>query len=261
MTGRTPARLARLGGVMVAAVAALAMLASAANAETVYDNVPSPLPGNFASIGLAATSSSEFGGEIELAGTKRAKPTVTVVMSSWACQTGSVESNCATPKPTKGFKVPLTVKVYQADEISEGPVAEATKMVKMLYRPTTNTEKCGTERWYDAATASCYHGFAFPVSVKLHKLRKMPKKAIVTFSYPHSMGPAQSLNVATSEPPEGTLSIGAQPVEEWFVNSTWSGMYCPGAKDVGTFGPEEGVGCSLEQEGVNYQPVFSVTAE
>ena len=261
MNGRIPARLARLGAAMIAAVAAVAMLASAANAETVYDNVPSPLPGNFASIGLAATSSSEFGGEIELAGTKRAKPTVTVVMSSWACQSGSVESNCATPKPNKSFKVPLTVKVYQADELAEGPLAEATKMEKMFYRPTTNSAKCGTERWYDEATASCYHGFAFPVSVTLHKLKKMPKKSIVTFSYPHSTGPAQSLNVATSEPSESTLSIGTQPVEEWFVNSTWPGMYCPGAKDVGTLGSEEGVGCSVEQGGINYQPVFSVTAE
>jgi hypothetical protein len=127
----------------------------------------------------------------------------------------------------------------------------------MLYRPSESPGKCEVGRWYDEATATCYHGFAFPVSVKLPKLKKMPKKAIVTFSYPHSSGPALSLNVATSEPEEKTLSIGSDPVEEWFVNSTWTEMYCPGAKDLGTFGPEEGAGC---QEGINYQPVFSVSA-
>lgn len=255
MNGRIPARLCMA---LLATLAAGALAASAASAEVVYDNVPSPLPGNFASIGLAATSSTEFGGEIELAGSARSQPTVTVVMSSWACQSGSwFEGNCSTPKPSKTFKVPLTVRVYQADELAEGPVAEATKSVKMFYRPSESPSHCPSGTWYDETSSTCFHGYAFPVSITLKKLKRMPKKAIVSFLYPHASGPATSLNVATSEPSEKTLSIGTQPVEEWFANSTWSEMYCPGAKDVGTFGPEEGAGC---QEGINYQPVISVSA-
>jgi hypothetical protein len=257
MSGRIPARIARLCAASLAALAVGAVMAGAASAEVVYDNVPSALPGNFASIGLAATSTSEFGGEIELAGTARKQPTVTVVMSSWSCEIGGVGSGCTTNKPTKGFKVPLTVRVYASDELEEGPIAEKTKTVKMLYRPSEDGVRCSTGAWYDTAEAACYHGFAFPVSIKLGKLKKMPKKAIVTFSYPHSSGPAESLNVATSEPEEKTLSIGSDPVEEWIVNSTWTEMYCPGAKDVGTLGTEEGTGC---QEGINFQPVFSVSA-
>lgn len=243
--------------VAVAAVAAIG--AGTAGAETVYNNVPSPLPGNFASIGLAATSSTEFGGEIELAGKARSKPTLTIVMSSWACESGSVESNCTTLKPTKGFKVPVTVKVYNAAELEEGPVAEATHNEKMLYRPSSTPEKCegDKERWFSAADNACYHGFAFPITVKLNRLKKMPKRSVITVSYPHSSGPAQSLNVSVSEPSEGTLSLGGQPVEEWFVNSSWSGMYCTGT--VGALGPEGGT-CSSEAEGTNYQPVFAVSA-
>ena len=257
MKARTPARLVRVAVALVALLALGAAGASAAGAEVVYDNIPGTLPGNFASIGLAATSSSEFGGEIELAGTARKQPTVTVVMSSWACQSGGVyEGTCSTPKPKKGFKVPLTVRVYQADELGEGPVAEATKNEKMLYRPSSDPTRCDPTRWYDEADSTCYHGYAFAVSVKLPKLKKMPKKAVVTFSYPHSTGPAQSLNVATSEPEENTLSIGSQPVEEWFVDSTWAEMYCPGAKDLGTLGPEEGTGC----QSADFQPVISVSA-
>jgi hypothetical protein len=252
-------RRAVSAAVALLAVAALAAIgAGTAGAEVVYNNVPSPLPGNFASIGLAATSSSEFGGEIELAGTARSKPSITVVMSSWACQTGSWnEGNCATPKPMKGFKVPVTVRVYAAGELEEGPIAEVTKNAKMLYRPSESPSMCEPGRWYDATSATCFHGLAFPISVKLGKLKKMPKRTVVTVAYPHSSGPAQSLNVATSEPSEGTLSLGGQPVEEWFVNSTSSEMYCPGAKEVGTLGPEEGTGC---QEGINYQPVYAVSA-
>jgi len=257
MNGRIPARVVRLAGALLAAIAVAAVAAGAASAEVVYNNIPAKLPGNFASIGLAATSTTEFGGEIELAGTARRQPTITVVMSSWACQSGGwTTENCLTPKPNKGFKVPLTVKVYSADELGEGPVGTATKNVKMLYRPS-DSEKCTGGRWYSTADETCYHGFAFPVSVKLPKLKKMPKLAVVSFSYPTTSVPAQSLNVSISEPPEETLSLGGQPVEEWFANSTWSEMYCPGAKDLGKFGPEEGAGC---QEGINYQPVISVSA-
>jgi hypothetical protein len=256
-----PGRIhARLGMALVAALAACAIGASSAAAEVVFDNVPSPLPGNFVSIGLAATSTTEFGGSIELTGTARSKPTVTVVMSSWSCEEGGWNtSNCETPKPEKTFKVPVTVRIYQADEIEEGPVAEATKKVKMHYRPSENPEHCPAGTWYDEAEEACFHGYAFPVSIRVKKgLRRMPKKAIISFSYPHETGPATSLNISVSEPSEETLSLGVQPVEEWFANSTSSEMYCPGAKDIGTFGPEEGVGC---QEGINYQPVMSVSAE
>ena len=184
-------------------------------------------------------------------------------MSSWACETGSwTEGNCKTSKPKKGFKVPVTVRIYAADELSEGPVAEKTSTVKMYYRPSESPTHCGTGKWYDEASKACFHGYAFPVSVKVSKLKRMPKKAIVTFSYPHASGPATSLNVATSEPSEGTLSVGSDPVEEWFANSSWSEMYCPGAKDVGTLGPEEGVGCQQEEGvGINYQPVIEVNAQ
>lgn len=259
MRGGIPRRAARLAVAAVAAAALAAVAAGSASAEVVYNNVPSPLPANFASIGLAATSTSEFGGEVELAGTARAKPTVTVVMSSWTCESGSwSESNCVTNKPKKGFKVPVTIRVYGVNELTEAPIAERTKTFKMLYRPSESPGKCPGGTWYDAATTECSHGLAFPISMKLPKLKKMPKNAIITVSYPHASGPAQSLNVSVSEPWEKTLSIGAQPVEEWFANSTSSEMYCPGAKDVGTLGPEEGTGC---QEGINYQPVFAVDAQ
>jgi hypothetical protein len=252
-----PRRAISAAVALVAVLAVAAIGAGTAGAEVVYNNVPSPLPGNFASEGLAATSSTEFGGEIELAGTARSKPTVKVVMSSWACEQGGVyEGTCVTAKK-KGFKVPVTVKVYNVGELEEGPIAEKTKNAKMFYRPSSEPTHCNTETWYDAADGGCYHGYAFPIEVKLGNLKKMPRRAVITVSYPHSSGPAESLNVATSEPEENTLSIGVQPVEEWFVNSTDAEMYCPGAKDVGTLGPEEGTGC---QEGINYQPVFSVTA-
>ena len=47
----------------------------------IYDSNPSPLPGNVASIGFSATSTSELGDEVTLAGTARKLTSATVTMS------------------------------------------------------------------------------------------------------------------------------------------------------------------------------------
>jgi hypothetical protein len=237
---------------LLAAGALMALVAGTASAEVIYDNVPSPLPGNFASIGFAATSSTQFGGEVEVAGTDRKNPTVTVVMSSWACQSGGGVT-CSSPT-NKKFKEPVTLKIYEVGELLH-PIATKTKRFKMPYRPSAEPVRCseypGT--WYDAESGECFSGKAFPISFKV-KLQRVPKKAIVTVSYPTTTTPAESLNVAVSEPVEDTLSLGADPTQELFLDSTWNEMYCAGATDVGTFGGSEG-NC---WEG--YQPVIALSA-
>ena len=105
--GSSKVRSARLAVALVAAAALSAAAAGGAQAsEVVYNNIPSPLPGNFASFGNEAYSLSEFGGMVEFTGTAHKKQTVTVAMSSWACQYGGVyQDTCETPKPTKKFEV------------------------------------------------------------------------------------------------------------------------------------------------------------
>jgi hypothetical protein len=267
MTGRIPKGAAKLAAAIFAATALLAVAAGTAGAEVVYNNIPSPLPGNFASIGLAATSSSEFGGEVEVAGTARKNPVVTVVMSSWTCESGTVASNCVTsPSKPKTFKVPVTVRMYGAGELGEGPLAARTTTVKMKYRPSSEPVKCPADasggRWYDAATAECSHGYAFPITIKSLKTKRMPKKVIITVSYPHATPQTESLNISVSEPWENLLSppvgVGVDPVAEWVVNSTWSGMY-GSTGTVGVLGLEGGLN-SVEGGGTEYQPVIGVSA-
>jgi hypothetical protein len=224
---------------LLAAGALMVLVAATASAEVIYDNIPSPLPGNFASIGFAATSSTQFGGEVEVEGTARKNPTVTVVMSSWACQSGGGVT-CSTPT-NKRFKEPVTLRIYEVGELLH-PIATKTKRFKMPYRPSAEPVHCSGEyasAWYDAESGECFNGEAFPISFKL-KLQRVPKKAIVTVSYPTTSVPAESLNVAISEPVENTLSLGADPTQELFLDSTYSAMYCEGATDVGTFGGSEG---------------------
>jgi hypothetical protein len=254
MIGRIPERAAKLVAAIFAATALLAISAGTAGAEVIYNNIPSPLPGNFASIGFDATSTTQFGGEIEVAGTARKNPSVTVVMSSWACQSGSWEENCSSPT-SKTFKEPVTIKVYEVGELAT-PIVTRTKSFKMPYRPSAEPIHCSGEfagTWYDEATKECFNGKAFPITFKLH-LQRIPKKAIVTVSYPTTSVPSRSLNVSVSEPSEHTLSLGEDPTAELFVDSSNSEMYCEGATDVGTFGGSEGT-CWA-----GYQPVIAVSA-
>lgn len=240
---------------MLAASALMAVAASSASAEAVYDNVPSPLPGNFASIGFAATSSTQFGGEVELAGTpsKNSMVAVQVVMSDWSCESGSwFADNCSSPKH-KSFKEPITVSLYEVGNLAS-PIATKTKSVKVPYRPSAEPVHCSGEfagTWYDETSKECFNGLAFPFTARM-KVKGLPSKLIVTVSYPTTSEAAKSLNVAISEPVEKTLSLGADPTKELFLDSSNSEMYCAGATDVGAFGGSQGECWEGDQ------PVFAV---
>jgi hypothetical protein len=242
MSGRIPARRVALVAAALATSAVMAVGASAAGAA-IYNNIPSPLPGNFASIGFDATSTSQLGGEIQLAGIPKVNPKVKVevVMSDWACESGSWNTeNCSSPRH-KSFKEPITVSLYEVGNLTT-PIATATKNAKIPYRPSADPVHCsefpGT--WYDEATNECFNGIASSFTAKLRVTGKLPTTLIVTVSYPTGSGPSQSLNLAISEPSEHTLGLGSDPTQELFLDSSWSEMYCAGATDVGTFGGSEG---------------------
>jgi len=278
-----------LASIAVASVFAAA--ASAANAAVIYNNIPSPLPGNFASFGNEAYSMAEFGGMVEFAAPGQKHQTVTVAMSTWACQYGQVYPNtCETPKPNKKAKVPVTLNVY---EVGPGNTVGAklgttTKTFRMPYRPTRDTTgtcvgkgyEAGT--WYDATTDACYHGMAFTITFKKLHLETR-KKEIISVSYNTTgHGPApigltacnstvagcyyDSLNVAIIEPAEGAPSAGSNPTNELYINTTYEEMYCGSGTPLGTFGPTAPIEGSCASNNVygteaGIQPAFSVSAE
>ena len=249
---------------MAAAALIAAVAASSASAEVVYNNIPGTLPGNFASIGLAATSSTEFGGEIELAGTARSKPVVTVVMSSWACETGSwTEGNCQTPKPKKGFKVPVTVRIYAAAELSEGPVAEKTSMVKMYYRPSESPTHCAAGKWYDAASKECFHGYAFPVSIKLNEAEENAEEGDRDVLLPARVGTGD-LAERRDQRTVGTHPLGGRrPGGRMVRQLHLERNVLPRSQRRGHSRlARKASGCQQEEGvGINYQPVIAVNAQ
>ena len=101
---------ARKGAIAtILGVCAFTALAAApgASATVVYNNVPKPLPGNVVSQAFEATSTSEFGGQVSFAGTARHNPRLSVVMSSWACQSGGASTGDCSTTPGAKFTEPI----------------------------------------------------------------------------------------------------------------------------------------------------------
>jgi hypothetical protein len=247
MIGTIPARIATLLTATLATVAVLAWASASAGASIsytpIYSNIPSPLPGNVPSEAIEATSSSEFGGEVQLAGPTLDNTKVTVAMSSWACQSGGAEDgSCVSAKGAK-FEWPVTLHIYSAgtgDSVGT-QVASLTKTFKMPYRPSANPTKCaGNGGWFKMG--SCFHGKLFKITFVLKGVT-IPSKAIVSVAFnttdygaepSHVPGPYDSLNVGGFE---GPPSVGSDPQPQSdYINSLWTGAYCDeGLAGTGSF--------------------------
>jgi hypothetical protein len=216
-----------------------AATASASATEVIYSSIPAPLPGNVPSLGFEATSTSEFGGAVQIAAPTKSITRVTVGMSSWACQTGGAEDgSCVSEKGSK-FEWPVTLRIY-----SVGPgnsvgtqTAALTRTFKMPYRPSASPKCVGNGGWYHMG---CFHGKLFKINFMLKGVT-IPSPAIVAVAYNTSHYgaapaapqpcnttnncPYDSLNVAlTGEP-----TVGSAPLpEDAFLSSTWGGAYCDG---------------------------------
>ena len=249
-------------------VLALPLAAGAAPSTVVYDNIPSPQPGNVPSQAFEATSTSEFGGQVQLAGTARSNPTITVLMSSWGCESGNRYSgNCSTT-PGATFSEPITLNVYDvgASNAPGSIVATSTQTFAIPYRPSADNTNCtGTDagKWFDGTT--CYNGYATPISFSLSGVT-LPSTVIISVAYntshygysPYgqlttcytSSGGCgyDSLNVGLTYSP----TVGTDPLpSDAYINSTWARAYCSGS--AGTFRLDSGCW-------TGYQPTFRVSA-
>jgi hypothetical protein len=279
MIGRTPARAGKMAGAIGVAIAALAMTAGAASAEinVVYNNLPATVPPNVVSQSFEASQMSQFGGLVELAGTARKQGSVSVGMSSWACEKGSWTGTpeCIT---TPGLKaeVPVTLNVNQVGPFGEvgALVTSVTKTFKMPYRPSENRFKCRNSHGEPTGAywvkGVCYHGKYFKIMFATPKI-VWPTKAIVSVSYntsdygttPQRPQPCNgesggcfydSLNVGLTEHLVAP-SVGTDPSpNDDYQNSQTAGNFCDGgAGGTGTFRLD--AGC---WEG--YQPLLEVKA-
>src|SRR4029079_10351633 len=92
------------------AVGPVAATTPASN-TAIFDNTPTVVPGNLPSYGPQAYSFNEWGGGVTFTGPGRQLSAATVILSSWACQTGSWDGGCNTTVGAT-FDVPITFNVY-----------------------------------------------------------------------------------------------------------------------------------------------------
>ena len=281
MSSRPQTRRTRTGTVMGLATAILALTAimlvpaaSAAPMTVVYNNTTNPLPGNVPSVGFQATQTSEFGGQVQFAGTERDNPRINVRLSSWGCQSGTWNGgNCSTT-PGSEFAHEIRLNVYKVNNDDEpGRLrAAVTRTVDMPYRPSANYTHCtdaNAGKWYHSPSGNCYNGKLFNLTFDMGDTT-LPEKAIISVEYntsswgyePIGTSPAcftssggcpyDSLNVGT-EP--GPPSVGTMPLpDDAYLNSATGGQYCDGgAGGTGFFRLD--AGCWT-----GFQPAIKVSA-
>jgi hypothetical protein len=227
-------------------MAAALGLPGGALGATVYDDIPSPQPGNVPSIAYEANGIAEFGGQIQLAGTERQHPTVTVLMSSWGCQSGHWTSNDCVTTPGATFSHLITLNLYNVGVGGAvgSLIATASQTFNIPFRPSHDPTNCPLtpEKWFSAADGLCYNGFATPISFTLNTVT-LPNKVIVSDAYnttdygyapigatacsgTHAGCGYDSLNVGTDGAPPST---GSQPQPtDAYLNSVFGSNYCDG---------------------------------
>lgn len=263
----------------VCAFTALAAAPGASAASVVYNNIPAPLPGNVFSLGYEATTTDEFGGQVEFAGTARNNPRLTVTMSSFACQSGTWSGgDCSSAHGAK-FSVPIKFNVYRVRNTGEPGrhIGAVTHTYAIPYRPSANYNHCtgiNAGKWYSRSDSSCNNGRATTVAASLGSL-DLPDQAIISVEYDTThygyepIGesascygtvagcPYDSLNVGVGDgATEGDPTVGSQPQpDDAYVAGESAYAYCPGdSGPLGVFRLD--AGCWT-----GYQPLFKVTAK
>lgn len=224
--------------------------AFAQTGTVVFNNIPSPLPGNVPSQGYQCCATAELGDQIHLeADTPRRAGFATVLMSSWALR------STYPSMPTVGYTHPITLAIYHtaAEAAAHTPVASVTQTFTIPWRPEADPTCPGGTAWrYDATT--CFNGFAFTITFDLRALNlTLPEEFIYGVAFNTNTwgytplgvgGPYESLNVGTANvggvgvPP----SVGTDVLpDEVFWNTSHASSYTDGGVGgVGIFRPDTG---------------------
>lgn len=259
--------------VAAGALATLGGAAVASSPSAAYSSIPAVLPGNVVSLGYAATSTSEFGDHVGLTvGSGRVLTTVTVVLSSWGCESGGWSTGDCVTTPGATFDHPITLTLYN---VAGGPtvgtaIVSSTQTFTIPYRPSADTVNCVGGRWYNAADTTCYNGFATTITFDLSAQNVvLPDEVIWGVAYNTSHYGAAPIGTGAACYTESggcgydSLNVGAETLalvgtdvdpDGAFLDSTYGGAYCDsGAGGTGTFREDSGPGCWAD-----YRPMIEI---
>ncbi len=223
--------------------------------ELVYSNRPADTHGLPVAL-FESYAIAEFGGEVQLGGSSRSKPVVSVLMASYACEHGS-GAGCRT-SPGTSFSWPLTLEIYAAGprDTRGSLLARVTKRFQIPYRPSASTS-CPDEGWTRGYGARCEFARLHSVSFSLPSLT-LPSRVIVGLGFETQdygaepagkPGPYDGLGVAVAadyvcKRPHGSRdclaggyvnasrvapSVGSDPLpDQVYINTNYAPLPCGG---------------------------------
>ena len=201
-------------------LAAGAGAASAASGTVVHDTTASTI----GSLGYQANKVAEFGQQVFPAETGPLE-TVTVVLSSWACEDGSWNTTC-TSAAGATFDHPVTLSIYDdaSGEVGAQRVS-ITETITVPFRPSTDAE-CEGGRWL--SDDGCRNGLQFEVPFDVSGLGLEATESLwVTVAYD-----TQTWGYApTGEPgPYDSLNVGVTDVDSEVVGTAGRVAFALGAE-------------------------------
>jgi hypothetical protein len=211
------------------------------SARPVYNAIPSKVSGNVPSEGFECCQTKEFGDEVGLGGTPRTLASMSVLFSSWGCESGHWYSGDCVTTPGATFSVPLTFTIYEDNSGIRGDVlARQTQIVDILYRPSASPE-CTGGRWYNSKDRMCYNGLPQTITMDFSDGTTLPSQVIWSVAFNTTtggympVGPStcnlspggcgyDSLNVGTYSFPSAPF-VGSDINED---EAFWNGVMQPG---------------------------------
>lgn len=150
-----------------------------------YNAIPSKVSGNVPSVSFEGAPAKEFGDLVSLSGKARTLDSMSVLLSSWGCESGNyfVDGNCLTT-PGATFQVPITFKIYDATGATV--FAEKTVDLEVPYRPSASPQCTGADAgmWYNSKDRTCYNGLPDLVTVNMSDLGvTLPDQVIWSVQY------------------------------------------------------------------------------
>ena len=217
---RLPLAVAVIGAMTLAAAGpatAGSSASSGGSAGAGYNAIPSKVSGNVPSVSFEGAPAKEFGDQVDLGKKSRKLDSMSVLLSSWGCETGNYfpTGNCQTT-PGATFEVPITFTIY--DESGVEGLAEKTATITVPYRPSASAKCTGADagKWYNSSDRTCYNGLPHLAKVDMSGLGvTLPEQVIWSVQYnTTSSGYAPLGNVLPcSTLPAGcgydTLNVGA----------------------------------------------------
>lgn len=186
-----------------------------------YSSMVTPMPPDTWSLAMGPqnTGATQFGNDINLAGSPAPLNSVVVALDSWACQ-NEVLATIATPcvtTPGATFPATITLNIYNPPTTLGGSVgaliATDTQTFNVPYRPSADSVHCaagtynwsgfqndGTQ-WYDTANGKCYYGTNYSAVFNFSPQNvTLPSHVAYGIAYNVASGsdPASALNIMLS---------------------------------------------------------------